>query len=80
MKIFHWNGKIVLITDHAIIRAKQREISFPDQVYNAIQTGMMVKFGKHGVKFIKRLKEGSIICIGEIISHRLVIKTVERGN
>ena len=55
-------------------------IAFPDQVYEVLQTGRVKRFGKHGIKFIKRGEEGSIICIGEDLGYCIIIKTIERGN
>ena len=78
MSDIYVQGKEVWISTHAIIRA--REIAYPDQVYNAILSGKMIRFGKKLIKFIKRTKEGSIICIGEDLGHSIIIKTIERGN
>jgi len=50
------------------------------QVYNVLKTGRIEKFGKNGLKFIKKSKTGSIICIGEDKGRCIIIKTVERGN
>ena len=41
------NGKPVWISSHAIIRAREREIAYPDQVYNVLKTGKIERFGKH---------------------------------
>lgn len=80
MNEIYFEGKLIIIKVHAIKRARQREIAFPDQVYNAIQTGKMKRFGKDGIKFIKKTKEGTIRCVGEDLGHCIIIKTVERGN
>ena len=75
-----FNGKPVIITVHAIKRARERDIAFPDQVYNTLRNGKVRRFAKNGVKFIMRSKTGTIICVGEDIGHAIMIKTVERGN
>ncbi|MBI5390824.1 hypothetical protein HZB02_04990 [Candidatus Woesearchaeota archaeon] len=80
MKDIYYNGQEIWITSHAIIRARQRHIAYPDQVYHAILTGKVVHFAKHGIKFIKPTKHGIIICIGEDLGDAVVIKTIERGN
>jgi len=80
MKEIYFQGKPIVIKVHAIKRAREREIAFPDQVHEVLQTGKVKRFGKHGIKFIKRSKEGSIICVGEDIGHAVIIKTIERGN
>ena len=74
------DGKPIIITVHAIRRARQRNIAFPDQVYAVLQTGKRKSIGKNGIKFTKKTKDGSLICIGENVGNVIVIKTVERGN
>ncbi len=74
------DGKPVFLSTHAVVRAREREIAYPDQVYSVLRTGSVVRFGKHGIKIIRRSKEGSIICVGEDVGHAIVIKTIERGN
>ena len=73
-------GKQIVIKVHAIKRAREMKIAFPDQVYDMLQTGKVKRFGKHGIKFVKRSKEGSIICVGEELGYCIIIKTIERGN
>ncbi|MEK6942520.1 MAG: hypothetical protein AABX00_00470 [Nanoarchaeota archaeon] len=80
MESIYFQGKLIVIKVHAVKRAREREIAFPDQVYDALQTGKSKRFGKHGIKFIKRGREGSIICVGEDLGHCIIIKTIERGN
>jgi|TARA_Y100000310_G_scaffold5001_1_gene5915 exosome complex RNA-binding protein Rrp4 len=80
MEDIYFEGKLVIIKVHAIKRARQREIAFPDQVYNVLQTGKVSRFGKNHLKFVKKGKQGSIICIGEDLGHTIIIKTIERGN
>ena len=76
-----YDGKEIVISVHAIKRARERNIAFPYQVYSALQTGRVEKFGKNGIKFISKSKsQGSIICIGEDKGHIIIIKTIERGN
>ena len=76
----YWNYKPINITTHALKRARQRDVAFPDQVYAVLRTGRVFRFGKQGIKFIKRTKHGSIICIGEDCGDVIIIKTLERGN
>ena len=63
MRDIYFQGKPIVIKVHAIKRARQRDIAFPDQVYGVLQTGKVKRYGKHGIKFVKRGKEGSIICV-----------------
>ena len=80
MSDIYFQGKQIIIRVHAVKRAREREIAFPDQVYEVLQTGKVKRFGKHGIKFVKRSKEGSIICVGEDLGYCIIIKTIERGN
>ncbi len=75
-----FEGKPIFITTHAIKRARKRNVAYPDQVFSTIKTGTVKRFGKNLIKFIKKSKKGSIICIGEDIGQVIIIKTVERGN
>jgi hypothetical protein len=77
---FYLDGKEVIIKVHAIKRAREREIAFPDQVYDVLRTGKVTRFGKNLMKFTKKSKDGSIICVGEDLGHTIIIKTIERGN
>ena len=80
MSDIYFQGKQIIIKVHAVKRAREREIAFPDQVYDVLQTGKVKRFGKHGIKFVKKSKEGSIICVGEDLGHCIIIKTIERGD
>ncbi len=66
--------KNVLLSKHAMIRAKQRNIAYPDQIFIILQTGKQTCFGKRYVRF----ENNSIICIGEMVNEVIIIKTVER--
>lgn len=76
----YFQGKQIFIKTHAIKRAREREIAYPDHVYYVLKTGRVERFGKNGIKFISKGKKGSIICVGEDIGHAIIIKTIERGN
>jgi len=75
-----YEGKPIFIKSHAVKRARERNIAYPDQVYSVLKTGKIERFGKHGIRWVKKSKEGSIICVGEEIGHVIIIKTIERGN
>ncbi|MBI4440286.1 hypothetical protein HY638_04915 [Candidatus Woesearchaeota archaeon] len=76
----YFQEKPIIIKVHAIRRARERNIAFPGHVYNVLQTGKVQRFGKKGIKFVSRTKNGSIICVGEDLGHAIIIKTIERGN
>jgi len=80
MEDIFFDGKPIIIKVHAIKRARERDIAFPDQVYSVLNTGKVYRFGKHSIKFVCRSKKGSIICVGEDIGDAIIIKTIERGN
>ena len=80
MDDLYYAGKPIFIRAQAIKRARQRHIAYPEQVYATLQNGSIKRFGKKGIKWIKRTKAGSIICVGEDVGHAIIVKTVERGN
>lgn len=80
MNDIHFQGKQIFIKTHAIKRAREREIAYPDHVFAVLRTGKVVRFGKHGIKFISKSKKKPIICIGEDLGNIIIIKTIERGN
>ena len=75
-----FDEKPIVITVHAIKRALERSVAFPDQVYATLRKGKAKRFGKNNVKFTLRTKSGTIICVGEDVGYAILIKTVERGN
>ena len=81
MSEIYFQGKQIFIKTHAIKRAREREIAYPDHVFAVLKTGKIERFGKNGIRFIsKRTKKGSVICVGEDLGHCIIIKTIERGN
>ncbi len=74
-----FQGKEVSISVHAAERARLRNIVYPFQIYEVINTGKLTHFGKHLLKFVKRTKRGSIICICEDVGDEIIVKTIERG-
>lgn len=80
MDEIYFQNKPIFIKTHAIKRAREREIAYPDHVYHVLKTGEVERFGKNGIKFTSKSKKGSIICVGEDLGHAIIIKTIERGN
>jgi hypothetical protein len=62
---------------HAFIRAMERGIT-PDMIEAAIKGGTVKRFGKNNMKFIKKYKHLTVICVDEIIGHRIKIVTIEK--
>jgi len=65
------------IKRHAFIRAMERGIT-PDMIEATIKGGKVKKFGKNNVKFSKKYKHCTVICIDEIIGQRIKIVTIEK--
>ncbi len=69
-------GKEVLITRHAIIQARKRDIT-PDMVVAALKGGKQKRFGKNFIKYSIRYKKGTVVCVGEMVGEVVKIKTIE---
>jgi hypothetical protein len=67
----------IVIKRHAFVRAMQRGIT-PDMIEATINGGTIKRFGKNNVKFIKKYKQCTVICVDEIIGHRIKIVTIEK--
>jgi len=67
------------IKHHVFKRAMERGIH-PDMIEKTLLKGKMERYGKHGVKFIKKGAKRTIICVGELIGTKLKIFTIEEGN
>lgn len=74
------DNKPVWVSSHAIKKAEERGIAFPDRVYGVLKTGKMTRFGKNHIRIVKRSIKGSIVCIGVDKGEVIIIKTIERGN
>lgn len=72
----YFAGKPIFVKSHAVKRARQRGIAYPDHVYSVLMTGKVKRFAKRGIKFVGK----SVICVGEDLGHMIIIKTIERGN
>ena len=64
------------IKRHAFIRAMQRGIT-PDMIEATLKGGTIKRFGKNNVKFYKRYKRFTVICVDEIIGTKIKIVTIE---
>ncbi len=80
MNDIHFQGKQIFIKTHAIKRARERKIAYPDHVFAVLRTGKVERFGKQGIKFISKSKKKPIICVGEDLGNIIIIKTIERRN
>ncbi len=67
----------IVIRRHALIRAMQRGIT-PDMIEATIKGGTLQRFGKNNVKFIKKYKHCTVICVDEIIGTRIKIITITK--
>lgn len=80
MKEVCFNQKPIIVRVHAIRRAREKGIAYPDHVYQVLKMGKVERYGKNGINFISKSEKGSIICVGEDIGYAIIIKTIERGN
>lgn len=71
------HGFRIIIKHHVFIRAMQRKIH-PDLIEDTLKTGEMRRFGKNNVKFIKKFKNFTVVCVDEIIGDEIKILTIER--
>ncbi len=69
----------VEIKHHVFIQAMKRGIP-PDFIEDTLTKGKVVRFGKHGVKFVNEGSKRTIICVGQIMGTKIKIFTVEEGN
>lgn len=63
------------IKHHVFRQALRRGIQ-PDAIEDTIVNGKIVRYGKHGVKFVKKGKR-TIICVGQMIGNNIKIFTIE---
>jgi len=70
------NNQKIVIKHHAFIRAIQRKIH-PDLIEDCLQCGTINRFGKNKIKFERKLKKRTIICIGEENKEEINIITIE---
>ena len=66
------------ITRHAFIRAMQREIS-PDIIESTIKNGKIKRSGKNNLKFYKKYKNFTVICVDHISKNKIKIVTIEKN-
>lgn len=66
------------IKRHAFIRAMQRGIT-PDMIEATLKGGTIIRFGKNNLKFCKKYKRFTVICVDEIVGCKIKIVTIEAG-
>lgn len=64
------------IKHHTFIQAMRRGIQ-PDAIEDTIVNGKIIRYGKHGVKFIKKGSKRTLICVGQMIGNKIKIFTIE---
>jgi len=70
-----FRNKYVKLSRHAIIRARQRNIT-ADVIQATINGGKVNLFGKNLVRFSKKYKNKFLVCIGEDLGQIILIKTI----
>ena len=79
MRFYTPNREEVVITSHVVKQARKRGIAFPDEVISTIRNGKKERFGKNLVRFVKKGKYGSLICVGEEIADKVMITKTRRS-
>jgi len=74
---FKINNQNIVIKHHAFVRAIQRKIP-PDIIEDCLQCGVIKRFGKNKIKFERKLKKRTILCIGEESEGEIKIITIEK--
>jgi hypothetical protein len=69
------NGCEIVFSRHAFIRAMQRGIG-PDIIETTIKTEKIKRFGKNNLKFEKKFRNFTIICVDEKIGETIKIVTI----
>jgi hypothetical protein len=64
------------IKRHAFIRALERGVS-PDIIEATLKEGKIERFGKKNLKFIKKYRRFTVICVDQIVGNRIKIVTIE---
>ena len=64
------------IRRHAFIRAMQRGIT-PDMIEATLKGGKIRRFGKNNLKFYKKYKRFTVICVDQIMGTIIKIVTIE---
>lgn len=64
------------IKRHAFIRAMERRVT-PDMIEATLKGGIIEKFGKDNIKFIKKYKHITVICVGQVCGTTIKILTIE---
>lgn len=64
------------IKRHAFIRALEKGIT-PDMIEATIKGGKIEQFGKSNVKFVKKYKRFTVVCVDEIAGYKIKIVTIE---
>lgn len=66
MDDIYFEGKPIIIKVHAVKRARQRNIAYPDQVYNVLNTGKIKRLGRMGLNLLKNLKKVQLYVLERI--------------
>ena len=64
------------IRRHAFIRALERKIT-PDMIEATLKGGKIERFGKNNLRFYKKYKNFTVVCIDQIIGTKIKIVTIE---
>ena len=77
MILMNIRGYEIEIRRHAFIQAMKRGIH-PDMIESALKGGRIEKYGKNNVKFVKKFKRFTVVCVDEIVGNKIKIVTIEK--
>ena len=66
----------IVIRRHAFIRAMERGVS-PDMIEATLKGGTIERFGKNNLKFVKKYKRFTVICVDQICGNIIKIVIIE---
>lgn len=64
------------IRRHAFIRAMERGVT-PDMIEATLKGGTVERFGKCNLKFSKKYKKFTVVCVDEVVGTKIKIVTIE---
>jgi hypothetical protein len=63
------------IKRHALIRAMERGVT-PDMVEATLKGGAVTRFGRRNIRFEKRYRRFTVICVDEVCGNMIKIVTI----
>lgn len=74
-RIFRRHDFEVRLTEHAVERMLWRRIA-PELIEQTIRNGKIIRFGKNRMKFEKKFKKFTLVCVDERVGNHVRIVTI----